>query len=430
MPNSPRPWAVPVDSLPGGAIFRKDRRPTSSATCPRKKSSREKGLVTRASNADKQQRTRRMLVLGFGFLAVIILFAITMWAFQPVEQVPRRGTRLLGYHSSGTFGKIAIINANRNNAYFGDSSMTVAGSATSLPKLFADRLGNVQNDLYIPFIFKPMTVLSSDVNGQRRVAYRSLYESTVLRPLYTTARSKIPGDTWDPQKGPAPSAELMKLEYAPPRGKPPGAPDQLHVRWKLAPLFALAVSNDDYKLFASDNDGLQKVADWLYTPPPAATPCAPQDSRRRHARSLDSVKAASMPRRLLAGQTTDNGKALESIKTCATPSSTSGDAETALNVASKGGSIDKLDVYHAYRDVWKAQWTSSVTPPNAPRKPGFWPPTARPTPRASVSSTKIREPHRRRRQKPTTRCWPLPRRWKEPGTTTVTAPSWAPARKL
>jgi len=41
---------------------------------------REKGLVTRASNADKQQRTRRAIVLSFGFIAVLSLFAITWFA--------------------------------------------------------------------------------------------------------------------------------------------------------------------------------------------------------------------------------------------------------------------------------------------------------------------------------------------------------------
>ena len=57
---------VPVDSLPEGRVWRRDRAYFLRDLFI-EKVFREKGLVTRASNADKQQRTRRAIILTTGF---------------------------------------------------------------------------------------------------------------------------------------------------------------------------------------------------------------------------------------------------------------------------------------------------------------------------------------------------------------------------
>src|SRR6185295_91607 len=64
---------VPVDSLPEGRVWRRDRAYFLRDLFI-EKVFREKGLVTRASNADKQVRTRRAVLLVAGFVAIVAMF--------------------------------------------------------------------------------------------------------------------------------------------------------------------------------------------------------------------------------------------------------------------------------------------------------------------------------------------------------------------
>jgi hypothetical protein len=343
---------VPVDSLPGGAIFRKDRA-YFLRDLFLEKVFREKGLVTRATNADKQQRSRRMAVLGFSFAAVIILFAV-MWFGASSLKASLGAERDFWVSASGlNLNEIPILNAKQGNAY-SPPRITVAGKPTVLPELFTDNLERIKKDLRIPFIFKPMTVLSADVNGQRRIAYRDLYECTVLRPVYSLARAKMAGNTWDPKKGTAALAELMKLEYASATGKTPAG--AAHPQVELAPLFAWAVSGEDYQKFTKDNENLQKVADWIYSPAGKGDGAWPPKLLGPGTQaSLDAINAGiDATVKYWQAQTTDNGQALESINTLRDALLAFGNAEAALN-ASKSGSIDRMEVYRAYRDVWKTQ---------------------------------------------------------------------------
>ncbi len=207
-----------------------------------------------------------------------------------------------------------------------------------------------------------MTKLHTGINEERRLAYRALFESLVLRPAYAAARAKITSD-WDPQKGPAAVAELLKLEYALDAKKLPSGDDP---QVKLDPLFALTLSPDDYAKYQKDNESLQKVANWIYTPPagekntdgslawPAKllSPGAPA--------SLDAIKAgvtgtiAYWDGQFTAGNANRSATlaAIDEIKDRLKDFS---DAQARL-LASNPQTIDKIEVYNSFRDDnWTAQ---------------------------------------------------------------------------
>ncbi len=272
---------VPVDSLPGGAIFRKDRA-YFLRDLFLEKVFREKGLVTRADNADKQQRSRRAMVLGFAFVAVLVLFAVTWFGSRSLQRT--LGAERDFWVSAARLNLENISIIDKTSYIGGDPNITVADAPTSLTDLFSNNLERVKKDLEIPLIFRPIAAFSKNVNSSRRIAYRDLYEVTVLRPVFTAARARIlalsaaatspataVAEPWDPTKYATAIAELMKLEYAVATGKPPAGPDAAHPlahpQVELAPLLALVLSDEEYKKFTKDNDNLQKVVDWLYTAP-------------------------------------------------------------------------------------------------------------------------------------------------------------------
>ena len=343
---------VPVDSLPGGAIFRKDRA-YFLRDLFLEKVFREKGLVTRATNADKQQRTRRAIVLTFGFTAVIALFAITWFASRSLEKSLGGDRNFWDAASKLNLKEMNIINEKRGN-YFNDATIPIGSTPVSLPALFGDNLDRVRRDLDIPLVFRPIAKLSGNINDQRRAAYYDLFASTVLRPAFANARTKLSGD-WDAKKDRA-LIQLMKLEYAKATGKTLANGD-LHPQVELAPLFALALTADDYEKFTKDNESLQKVADWVYTVnvkgaetwPPSIL--MPKDSTANADAIQAGIKSSIA---YWKSQATDDGKDFENIKAVRAALNDFRAAETAMNLA-RSQPIDRLQGYHTYRDAWVAQ---------------------------------------------------------------------------
>jgi hypothetical protein len=199
-----------------------------------------------------------------------------------------------------------------------------------------------------------MTVLSDNVNVERRKAYRDLFAATVLKPTYEAARAKI-ADNWDAKRGAA-LIQLMKLEYAKGVGMLPPT-ETAHPQVEIAPLFAVALSDADYANFVKDKDPLQQVADWVYTaeakgntewPPKILLPEG--STANRDAINLGIAAAI----KYWDSQSNDTGKSFESLKAVRSALSDYRDAEAEL-VKAKGQSINNLQDYHSYRGVWNAQ---------------------------------------------------------------------------
>ncbi len=193
---------VPVDSLPEGRVWRRDRAYFLRDLFI-EKVFREKGLVTRATNADKQQRTRRAIILTVGFLAVALLFALTYLGSTTLEK--RIGQRRDFWVTAAGFDlkSMAIIANDKYNT----QPILMGKNKTSIAEFFGQNLSVVQSPIDIPMMFKPMALFSGDVNQQAETAYRALFESTVLSPIFEAARRKVTAaDAWSPEMAIGPDA--------------------------------------------------------------------------------------------------------------------------------------------------------------------------------------------------------------------------------
>ncbi len=255
----------PVDSLPEGRVWRRDRAYFLRDLFV-EKVFKEKGLVTRADNADKQQRTRRAIVMTCGFLAVVILGVLTWFGSRQLESS-------IGVHrdfwlaaANNAPSQEPVIDLKKDNQYVPSPPFTIRkGEDTTIAQFFGKNLKLVQDEIKIPIIFKPMTVFGGNVNSQRHEAYRAYYEATILAPVYTAVRRKLPtltDATWSNDATGA-LAQLMKLEYAAAAKKlPDGDP---HPQVDIDPLFKIILKPTDVANFTQDEKGLQDTADWIYT---------------------------------------------------------------------------------------------------------------------------------------------------------------------
>ena len=196
---------VPVDSLPEGRVWRRDRAYFLRDLFV-EKVFREKGLVTRASNADKQQRTRRAVVLTTGFVAVVLLFVMTWLGARSLEK--NIGGPRDFWTTASTYDPkfLAIVQRKGDSANFTYNTQpfkTGEGTQkhdTTVGQFFSTSLAPIQSNIRIPVIFKPIASIGGDVNSKQRDAFRALYESTVLMPVYSADRAKMAApDAWGPQ---------------------------------------------------------------------------------------------------------------------------------------------------------------------------------------------------------------------------------------
>ena len=87
---------VPVDQLPEGKVWERER-PQFLKELFTKKVFREKGLVTRATNASGLQRRRQLALFGTGFAAIVALLVLTWLGSAPAQAEHRRSDELLGF---------------------------------------------------------------------------------------------------------------------------------------------------------------------------------------------------------------------------------------------------------------------------------------------------------------------------------------------
>jgi hypothetical protein len=346
---------VPVDSLPEGRVWRRDRA-YFLRDLFLEKVFREKGLVTRASNADKQQRTRRAVVLACGIVAVLVLFVLTWLGYRQLESSIGKERRywVSADDNIRDLKLMQIIDADANNKYFGEPSLKVEGQSEKLTpaRFFGNYLDLAKTDVRIPVLFKPMAFISGDVNSQRRETYRALYESTMLAPVYSAARKRVGtlADSWSPDATAA-LQQLLKLEYAAATGK---APDDAHPQTELDPLFKLVLSPEDYARYQqADAADLQKVLDWVYTDaaggsrawPPKVLAAGTPEARAAINQGIDATLA------YWRRQTGDKGESLAAVLKMRQALAEYQKSE-ALLLALRNRPIDNIEQYNAYREVW------------------------------------------------------------------------------
>jgi len=255
---------VPVESLPEGRVWAEDRAYFLRDLFV-SKIFKERGLVTRATNARRSQRRRRAVVLAAGFLSVAILFVCSWLAARSLE-------RSIGRHRDywqavagdknwkdrDYWNPVVEAETKRgaNFSYRGDKKVDVAGKSVALVQLYPELRELTGQDIHIPWAFRFAAALGESVNEDRRAAYRKIFLASVLRPVVDAARRKMrTGEPWSAAQTRA-LVQLLRIEAA-------TVEPADEVALDLRPLIDCVLPpGDEAPLSGDEAETLQKCLDW------------------------------------------------------------------------------------------------------------------------------------------------------------------------
>jgi len=211
---------ISVDALPSSGVWRRDRAYFLKDLFLQK-IFREKGLVTRASNAMKLQRQRKMAVIAAGFATVLILLALTWYGFNQfkagVDNQRQYWHNAAIIYQSPNRNYLNIIRRDRHSLtglkfkYVGQSERV---SGQPLATFFAQGLSLVGKPIRIPLIFRPVAVLGRTVNARRIDAYRAMFNHNIVAPLIKATEAKLlaPPAVASPEAGAATAQTRAVIE--------------------------------------------------------------------------------------------------------------------------------------------------------------------------------------------------------------------------
>ncbi|MCH7601709.1 MAG: hypothetical protein IIB54_02970 [Planctomycetes bacterium] len=283
---------VPVEQLPEGRIWERDRS-FFLRDLFLKKIFRERGLVTRTSNTSQLKRKRRIILIGTGIAASLLLLGLTMLQIQKLnktivqpQKIWETAANIYTQPADGdTFpvivGGFQNHNADEKLVYLGNQPADLKygftledGTNATISKATEEINRQVKRRITVPLLFRPVNLFlrgssKNLLDAKRLDAGRVIFELSVLHPLTSRAlkgmASTDPKDLWSPAATAA-LTELLRI-YA--------LNDESLVRSEkinLAPLFEYVLrpssteTRDDtaFKEAAEDIEGLQATFDALY----------------------------------------------------------------------------------------------------------------------------------------------------------------------
>ena len=238
-----------LDSLPGGKVWEKERsfflRDVFLA-----KAFREKGLVTRATNVQKQIANRRFAILGSVATAAALVLGFTFYGQRELTRSiegPRAFWNSIGVAlgvidapktdepaiatqgTQATRGDTAIVRFEAPNwVYSGDrADVQLPEGMVARSKLASLTLQKSNEGVSVPLVFSPAATVAGAGGGftkEQRAAHAAVLEKTVLKPLVDGARQRLSETTvWDSRATNA-LAEMIRLETLKLNLAPAGGP--------------------------------------------------------------------------------------------------------------------------------------------------------------------------------------------------------------
>jgi hypothetical protein len=257
---------VPVDSLPDGRVWERDRAYFLRDLFI-KKVFREKGLVTHATNAQKQHVRRKATFLITAAASVIVLLFITIYAAVLLH---RSIGEIKGYlkTSADIFHSkeitiadgLQVLKHEGGHDYSFISSSPVSASDIKIRRLdFPSRLANSVNRWDIPWIFAPAAKFQKIDSKNLNAARGIVYEEGILRPFLNATRNIIDsqeGGTWTHEdKKTKALRQLIRIKAAKPLNEEGEYSDQT----LLDPLFELVFQNDPEQIQQYHKDDKAKL---------------------------------------------------------------------------------------------------------------------------------------------------------------------------
>ncbi|MEN0020213.1 MAG: type VI secretion protein IcmF/TssM N-terminal domain-containing protein [Planctomycetota bacterium] len=310
---------IDVEQLPEGRSWQKDR-----AFFLRHlfldKVFRERGLVTRASNAKKMQARRRGIVLGAAAVTVSVLVGLTLWAGLSYRATVGQ-YRDLWAAAEDAFveadGMSAIVEPENEGSlrfvYRGGAGLDLGAETTTFAR-FGDVAADVAAEpIEPPAVFAPLASFGDDPNALQRDAIGAVVEGAVLGPIVQAARDKLRGERsllWGERARPeareqaaAAMLALIRLELA-------EGPSDVDLR----PLATLVLQDaEDREAFGRDYDSLRTTIDRVYGEwgrpwPPATVGVGTDESRRALLSFVDGFIESERFRALAGGESSGSNR--------------------------------------------------------------------------------------------------------------------------
>lgn len=254
---------VSVDKLPGGVS---EEKSYFLRDVFKEKVFKEKGLVTRATNVDKQQARQRLMVVGSAIAAAVVLLGCTLYSsYSFRENVGHKEESWYALwsnaHDLSPIGVSGAALAYREKAdvKVGLNELTRAGALAK---------GREEADTPpgVPFMLRPMNLVKklgdSDVTSKSKQAAASLIVRSAVAPLVEQARKKLvtepaDGSAWT-DEATAVLTGLIRIERKEKGevGQTPIDADAF-LRYVLPP--------DQYAAAQKESKQLQDLVAWAYS---------------------------------------------------------------------------------------------------------------------------------------------------------------------
>ena len=191
---------------------------------------REWGLVTRATNALRMLRRRKLAVFGFAAVALTAFLLLSVLGYKAMQDSIGHQS---GYWLRASEGWTAenewmpiVSSVGDGYRYNGDEPIgrgthsrtrdLFDGGAKSLVEFHETLRGFTLTPLKISRIFRPFYHFTGDLEAEKRRAQRIVFEGSVVKPLVEAARSRISTDTsassLDPNREADALLSLIRIE--------------------------------------------------------------------------------------------------------------------------------------------------------------------------------------------------------------------------
>ena len=213
---------VSVDDLPSGRAWERETSLFLRDLFVEKMFG-EWGLVTRATNALRMLRRRKLAVFGFAAVALTAFLLLSVLGYKAMKDSIGHQSGYWLRASEGWAGQnewMPIISqVGEGYRYNGDEAVgrgsgsrtrdLFDGAAKSLVEFHQALRDFTGTQLKISPIFRPFYRLSGDLEGDKRRAQRIVFEGSVVKPLVEAARNKISAETSVPSPDPSREAEAL-----------------------------------------------------------------------------------------------------------------------------------------------------------------------------------------------------------------------------
>ncbi|UCG49924.1 MAG: hypothetical protein JSU94_09095 [Phycisphaerales bacterium] len=247
---------VPVDSLPDGRVWERDRAYFLRDLFV-KKVFREKGLVTHATNAKKLHSRRKAVVLISGIAAVVLVLFFTIFSAisyrRSIGDLEDYLVDLAGLvapsRAGAKVGALRVLEPDVADRYkyFGPAGVGTSRIPSDVNR--ADVSARLADTVYQweskgrRWIFKLAEKYARRITAEKlRRAQGAIYEIGVLEPFVDAACNIMVSrseETWDPERDPNVLVQLVRLAA----GKPLGEEELYSERTLLEPFFSYVGEN-------------------------------------------------------------------------------------------------------------------------------------------------------------------------------------------